>query len=102
MTNEAGLEFENDGQSLAEVFHPSVFIRDELAERGWSFDLLIRSAKATPEEIVSLGDVVYDGAAVTEATSHTLSRAFGTTQGLWLGLQRAYDYWVQTTKGGAQ
>ena len=80
MTNEAGLEFENDGQSLAEVFHPSVFIRDQMKQRG------IRN-----DDLVALHNVLTFESSVTPRIANFLSFLFGTTPEVWINMQRMWD-----------
>ena len=80
MTNEAGLEFENDGQSLAEVFHPSVFIRDQMKQRG------IRN-----DDLVALHNVLTFESSVTPRIANFLSFLFGTTPEVWINMQRLWD-----------
>ena len=70
----------SDGQSLAEVFHPSVFIRDQMKQRGISKD-----------DLVALHNVLTCELPVTPRIANFLSFIFGTTPEVWMNMQRLWD-----------
>ena len=76
-----------DTMEPAEVFPPGEFLRDELAERGWSeaefADILGRPAQA-------LSEILNGRKEITAETAVAIGAALGTTPELWLNLQSAY------------
>ncbi len=72
----------------AEVFHPGEYLRDELAERGWTqaqFAAIIgRPAQAVNE-------IINGKKAITAQTAKEIGLAFDTGPELWLNLQTYYD-----------
>lgn len=71
----------------AEVFPPGEFLRDELAERGWSeaefADILGRPAQA-------ISEILNGKKEITPETAVAISAALDTSPELWLNLQSAY------------
>ena len=73
---------------LAEVFHPSEYIRDELEARGWTVEQFATMAGLKAEEA---DDIVSGIAHITPRRALTLSRAFGTSATVWYRMQRTFD-----------
>ena len=75
----------------AEVFSPGEFLRDELAERGWSeaefADILGRPAQAVSE-------ILNGKKAITAETALAIGAALGTSAELWLNLQSAHRLYL--------
>lgn len=71
----------------AEAFSPGEFLRDELAERGWSeaefADILGRPAQAVSE-------ILNGRKEITTETAVAIGAALGTSAELWLNLQSAF------------
>jgi HTH-type transcriptional regulator/antitoxin HigA len=71
----------------AEAFSPGEYLRDELAERGWSeaefADILGRPAQAVSE-------ILNGKKEITAETAVAIGAALGTSAQLWLNLQSAY------------
>ncbi|MGI9118526.1 MAG: HigA family addiction module antitoxin [Acidimicrobiales bacterium] len=71
----------------AEVFPPGEFLRDELAERGWTeaefADILGRPAQAVSE-------ILNGKKEITARTAVAMGAALGTSAELWLNLQSAH------------
>ncbi len=71
----------------AEVFPPGEFLRDELAERGWTeaefADILGRPAQTVSE-------ILNGKKEITTETALAIGAALGTSAELWLNLQSAY------------
>lgn len=78
----------------AEVFPPGEFLRDELAERGWSeaefADILGRPAQA-------ISEILNGKKEITAETAVTIGAALDTSPELWLNLQSAYR--LHTVRG---
>ena len=75
-------------EKFAEVFHPGVFIRDELEERGWTqADLAEIVGRSTRQ----VSDVLRGKGSVTPEMACVLAGAFGTSAEIWVNLQSAYD-----------
>jgi HTH-type transcriptional regulator/antitoxin HigA len=74
----------------AEVFPPGEYLRDELAERGWSqadfADILDR-----PPRLVS--EIISGKRSISPETARGISAAFGSTPEYWMNLQSRYDLW---------
>ena len=84
--------------SKAEVFHPSVFIREEMRERKWSLRELARRMGTDPQ-ITVLGLHLYFKCGPTEPNLRLgndierLARAFGSSADYWRNLEKA---WVES------
>ena len=72
----------------AEVFPPGEFIRDELAERGWTQSDL---AKIMGRPLPAINGIINGTRSVTTETAIELASAFGTSPELWLNLETAYQ-----------
>ena len=72
----------------AEVFPPGQYIRDELAERGWSQGDFARII-GRPLQVVN--EIINGKKRITVATAKAIAAALGTSPDLWLGLQNYYD-----------
>jgi len=82
----------------AEVFHPSEYLREELAERGWTAQELA----ARMDYDVRSVQMLVDGHAIDEKAAAALSRALGTSWELWVGLQMQWDGSLLQALGEAQ
>ena len=69
-------------------FHPGEYIRDEMEARGWTTKDLARRMDFSLSTVEGL---CREQRRVTRVTAQALNQAFGTSTGLWLRLQRAYD-----------
>jgi len=82
----------------AEVFPPGEFLRDELAERGWTeaefADILGRPAQAVSE-------ILNGKKEITAETAVAIGAALGTSAELWLNLQSAHRLYVVRSHPGA-
>ncbi|KKN28552.1 hypothetical protein LCGC14_0853190 [marine sediment metagenome] len=72
----------------AEVFHPGVYIKEELEARDWSPDML---AVVMGYPLIKLLEILEGERKVTVSVVAGLTRAFGTSEMFWLNLQRIYD-----------
>ncbi|MHC5536846.1 hypothetical protein ACYOEI_01070 [Singulisphaera rosea] len=89
------------GRSPAEVFHPSVFIKDELEARGWTLDML--AMRMGPEfGINRLSLDLYievgptePGMRIGDLSAEALGRAFDVSPEFFLNLEAA---WLKGTK----
>jgi HTH-type transcriptional regulator/antitoxin HigA len=72
----------------AEVFHPGVFLRDELAARGWTQSDM---ARIVNRPLQAINEIVLGKKGITAATAKAFGAALGTGPELWINLQTAYD-----------
>ena len=72
----------------AETFSPGEFLREEMAERGWTQTDLSRILRR-PVQAVNL--IVSGKKSITARTARELAAALGTSPELWLNLQTASD-----------
>jgi HTH-type transcriptional regulator/antitoxin HigA len=72
----------------AEVFPPGEFIRDELAERGWTQSDL---AKIMGRPLPAINGIINGTRSVTPETAIELASALGTSPEFWLNLETAYQ-----------
>lgn len=72
----------------AEVFHPAVFIREELESRGWSIETLVQLSGLNRERWETL---LAEKRRLTILDAHGLSVAFGTGKDVWVNLQKSFD-----------
>lgn len=72
----------------AEVFHPGVFLRDELLARGWSQATL---ARVINRPLQSINQIINGRKSITAQTAVELAAALGTSPEVWMNLQVAYD-----------
>ncbi len=73
--------------TVAEVFPPGEFIRDELEARDWTQADL---AAIMNRPVQAINEIVSGKKAITPETAVGLSQAFGTTPELWLNLEVGY------------
>ena len=73
--------------SLARVFPPGDFIREELEARGWTQRDL---AEILGRPIQAVNAIVNGKKGVTPETAVSLGAAFGTSPEFWLNLEAAY------------
>jgi addiction module HigA family antidote len=72
----------------AEIFPPGEYLRDELAERGWTQRDL---AKVIGRPLQAVNEIIKGKKRVTADTAKAIAKAFGTSPELWLNLQSYYD-----------
>ena len=85
----------------AEVFHPSVFLIEEMEERGWDRDRLATEMMGLSDKLdwgvtrVSL-DFYFEvgpgepGLRIVDVTAEAFARAFGTSKEFWINLEAAW------------
>lgn len=73
---------------LAEIYHPGVFVKDEMETRGWSMETMVERSMLGREGIE---EVIAGHRRVTPVYAHGLSLAFGTSKQMWMNLQKSYD-----------
>lgn len=71
----------------AEVFPPGEYLRDELAERGWTE---VEFAEILGRPVQALSEILNAKKEITPETAVALGDALGTSPELWLNLQAAY------------
>jgi plasmid maintenance system antidote protein VapI len=96
---------------LAEGFHPSEFIREELEARGWSLDeLVMRMTDGDHDEygVTRLGFDFYfeigptePGLRLGDENARLMAAAFGVSSELFLNLERTWLEWVESPAGRA-
>ena len=67
--------------------HPGEILRDEMDERGLSADALAQALDIPANRVTA---ILNGQRGVTQDTARRLSRYFGTTQELWLNLQKTW------------
>lgn len=72
----------------AELFHPAVFILEEMDERGWSIETLAEKSQIKRQKIEEILSMNYP---VTPIYALCFANAFGTGKEFWLNLQRAWN-----------
>lgn len=70
------------------LFPPGEYIRDELEARGWTQEDL---AAILGRPLSAVNQIIKGNKAITPQTAHELAAAFGTSAGLWLNLESAYQ-----------
>src|SRR5262249_56919904 len=79
----------------AEAFPPGDFLREELAERGWTqADLAEILGKSLP----LVNEVITGKREITPATAQALSAALGTSAQFWLNLESTYRLYLESQK----
>lgn len=79
----------------AEAFPPGEFLREELAERGWTqADLADILGKSLP----LVNEVICGKREITPATAQALSAALGTSAQFWLNLESTYRLYLESQK----
>ena len=73
--------------------HPGEILRDEMDERGLSSDALAQGL-GIPANLVTA--ILNGQRGLTQDTAPRLSRYFGTTQELWLNLQKTWARRAET------
>lgn len=79
---------------IAEAFHPSEYIQDELDARGWKLDDLV-ARMGGDQKVQQLAMEIYmntddPGVRLGDDGAADLAKAFGTSKQIWLGLERAW------------
>lgn len=82
--------------SLAEVFPPGEYIRDELSARQWTQQDL---AQILGRPIQAVNEIINGKKTVTPETAIGLGSAFGTSAAMWLNLQNQWSLY-ETEKEG--
>src|SRR5207249_11322864 len=75
-------------RSVAEVFPPGAFIREELEARGWSQRDL---AEVLGRPFQAVNAIVNGRKQITPRTARELEAAFGSSAAFWLNLEMAYQ-----------
>lgn len=75
------------GIALAEVFPPGEYLRDELAERGWTQE---EFAEIIGKSFKQVNELLSGRAALTASMAQAIAAALGTSADVWLGLENAY------------
>lgn len=75
------------GITLAEVFPPGEYLRDELRERGWTQQ---EFAEIIGKSFKQVNEVLSGRAALTASMAKAIAAALGTSAEVWLGLETAY------------
>ena len=70
------------------LVNPGEILRDEMDERGPSVHALAQALEIPANQITA---ILNGQRGVTQDTARRLSRYFGTTPGLWLNLQKAWE-----------
>lgn len=82
-------------KKVAEVFHPSTYILDEIQARDWRWSEFVEALQGSdPEDWVPCAAELLvrqlDGVSFGDEEARRLGRAFGTSAELWLNLQSAW------------
>jgi HTH-type transcriptional regulator/antitoxin HigA len=72
----------------AEVFPPGEYLRDELAERGWT---QIKFARIIGRPLQTVNGIINGKIRITAQTAKEIAAAFETSAELWMNLQKSYD-----------
>lgn len=78
----------NNKRKPAKVFHPGIYIGDELKARGWSIEKFNDMTNLSTDNIKSL---LHGDEDITPEIAKILSKALGTSAELWLILQNTWD-----------
>ena len=77
-------------RSIAEVFSPGEYIKDELEARGWTqSDLAEILGRSRPK----INELINGKRAITIQTAKELAAAFGTSAQVWLNLETQWQLW---------
>lgn len=74
----------------AEVFHPGIYLRDELEVRDWS---QIEFAEIIGRPVGAVNQIINGKRGISVRTAQELGAAFGTSAEVWLRLDTAYRLW---------
>lgn len=85
----------NDGQKVAEAFHPGVYIADEVEARGWQLGCLEHASSVNRWV---LDQIINGHGGVTDAVADGLAKAFGVDAQTWMNLQQMYDEYVNAKR----
>lgn len=78
-------------RTIAEVYPPGHFIREELEARGWSQGDL---ALVIGRPLQAVNQIVNGRKEVTPRTALALGQAFGTGAEFWVNLEAQYRLWL--------
>jgi HTH-type transcriptional regulator/antitoxin HigA len=70
------------------VFYPGDYLRDELAERGWTQSDF---AKVIGRPLQVVNEIINGKKRLTAETAKAIALALGTSPEFWLNLQNQYD-----------
>ena len=79
----------------AEVFHPGVYLRDELEERGWS---QIEFAEIIKRPVGCINQIINGKRGISIRTAQELGATLGTSAKFWMNLEIAYRLWKTPKK----
>ncbi len=85
MTDDNGVRMTDDKR---ERFHPGEYIKDEMEARGWSNETMGERSQLGRD---LLEEILSGHRRVTRLTALCLANAFGTTNQVWLNLQKQFD-----------
>lgn len=74
----------------AEVFPPGDFLREELAERGWTQADLAEILGRPPRLI---DEIILGKRGISPETAKGLADVFGTSAAFWMNLDSAWQLW---------
>ena len=72
---------------MTKIFPPSKFIKDALAERGWTQEVLALITGRSPK---SISDIITDKTKISPEIAQELAVVFDTTPQYWLELENAF------------
>lgn len=81
----------------AEVFPPGDFLREELAERGWTQEVFAEIIGKS-ERLVN--EIIAAKREITPPTAKVLGEALGTSAQFWLNLEGTYRLYLEARKRG--
>lgn len=82
-------------RTIAEVFPPGEFIKDELDVRGWTQgDLADILGRTEPK----ISELINGKRSITPQTAKELAAAFGTSAHVWLNLETTFQLWKDQTE----
>ncbi len=79
----------DEGDGVSDRFHPSEYIREELAARGWDAAALADAMGGW--SLPRVQEILAGNIRITKLVAIGLSSAFGTGAQVWMNLQRAWD-----------
>ena len=82
-------------QRPAEVFHPGVYLLDELNERNWT---QIEFARMINRPVAVVNRIINGKTSITATTALEIAETLGTTPHLWMNLDTAYKLWKASEK----
>lgn len=77
-------------RTVAEVFPPGEYIKDEIEARGWTQRELARVLGRSEPKV---SELINGKRAITSQTAKELAAAFGTSAEVWLNLEMRWQLW---------